>query len=150
VPVLLIRAFTGAALADRFRTQLPVLVVPLDGSELAEAALPVARDLTVALSARLVLVGVVPHFGLPAPARRGAPASLAEQDFQQVKDEARAYLESTASQLGSELVTGIAIHSGEPGREIDREAEEHGAAAIVMATHGRTGIFRALLGSVAG
>jgi len=150
VPVLLIRASTGAALADRFRTPRPVLVVPLDGSELAEAALPVARDLAVALTAKLVLVGVVSHVGMPAPVRRGAPASLSEQDFRQVRDEARAYLESTASQLGSDLVTGIAIHSGEPGREIDREAEERGAAAIVMATHGRTGIFRTLLGSVAG
>jgi nucleotide-binding universal stress UspA family protein len=149
-PVLLIRASTGAPLADRIRTQRPVLVVPLDGSELAEAALPIARDLAVALPGKLVLVGVVPHVGLPAPARRGAPASLAEQDFQQVKDEARAYLESAASQLGSELETGIAIRSGEPGREIDQEAEEMGAAAVVMATHGRTGISRALLGSVAG
>jgi nucleotide-binding universal stress UspA family protein len=149
VPVLLIRA-TGAELADRFGTQRPAMVVPLDGSELAEAALPVARDLAVALAGRLVLVGVVPHVGLSAPTPRGAPASLAEQDFQQVQNEAHAYLESMARQLGSEVEAAIAVRSGEPAREIDREAEERGAAAIVMATHGRTGIFRALLGSVAG
>ena len=56
VPVLLVRASSGAGSADGFRAWHPVLVVPLDGSELAEAALSVARDLALTLNGRLVLV----------------------------------------------------------------------------------------------
>jgi nucleotide-binding universal stress UspA family protein len=148
-PVLVVRASSVVAMADRFRAQRPVLTVPLDGSELAEAALPVARDVAGSLGARLVLVGVVVHVGQPIPVRRGAPASLAEQDFGEVQQEARTYLATISSQLSPEVDTTSALCTGEPGAEINRAAEEHGAAAIVMATHGRTGMLRTLLGSVA-
>ena len=41
------------------------------------------------------------------------------------------------------------MRQGKPAAEIGEVAREHDAAAVVMATHGRTGLVRALLGSVA-
>src|SRR6266536_1726666 len=49
VPVLLVGPTHGAQLAQRLGSGRPVLIVPLDGSELAEAALPVAREFAASL-----------------------------------------------------------------------------------------------------
>jgi len=61
IPVMLVRAGDSESLAARFGERPPVLVVPLDGSELAEAALPFARGLAQILAAEVKLVGVLPH-----------------------------------------------------------------------------------------
>ena len=47
-------------------------------------------------------------------------------------------------------VLATAVRFGDPAAEIVAEAEERTAAAVVMATHGRTGVMRSVLGSVAG
>ncbi len=148
VPVLVVCASGDPAMADRFRTQ-PLLVVPLDGSELAEVALPVAEDLATKLHGRLLLVGAVAHVGRGDPLRQGSPASLGEQDFRQIQQDAREYLEATASRLGAHVEVATDLLTGDPASEINRRAEGANAAAIVMATHGRTGLLRELLGSVA-
>ncbi len=148
VPVLVVCASSDAAMAHRFRTQ-PLLVVPLDGSELAEAALPVAGDLAAKLEGRLLLVGAVAHVGQGDPLRRGSPASLGEQDFRQIQHDARQYLQATASRLVAHVEVATELLTGDPASEINRRAERANAAAIVMATHGRTGLLRELLGSVA-
>src|SRR6266702_4225031 len=62
-PVLLIRARSSPRAIERFGDQPPVLVVALDGSPLAEAALPGASDLARTLGGRIVLVTVVPTPG---------------------------------------------------------------------------------------
>lgn len=158
IPVLLIRVTPSQRTAERFGALRPTVVVPLDGSELAEAALPVASDLTAALGGgTLVLVGVVSCTGQP-----GADVGYTNKDFgraqekeraleaQELQEQARAYLAATASRLSSQFEISIVVRHGEPASEIICEAEERGAAALVMATHGRTGVLRTLLGSVAG
>jgi nucleotide-binding universal stress UspA family protein len=72
IPIMLVRADGSNELAQRFQMPEPVLIVPLDGSELAEAALHVARQLATALGARLVLVGVVPRPGQLLAGQAGA------------------------------------------------------------------------------
>jgi nucleotide-binding universal stress UspA family protein len=72
------------------------------------------------------------------------------QEFRQLQEQAQAYLTTIASHLGSEFAVSTVLRIGEPAHEIVREAGERGAAAVVMATHGRTGALRTLLGSVAG
>jgi nucleotide-binding universal stress UspA family protein len=149
VPVLLVRATAGAGTADRFTQPSPVVLVPLDGSELAEAALPVAVQLGAELGGTLALVSVVPRPGQLVYAEGiGVPHSAAESE--RLRGEAEAYLQSVTRQVGSDLVLGATVRRGDPAIEIAAEAEQRGAATVVMATHGRTGALRALLGSVAG
>lgn len=106
------------------------LIVPLDASELAEAALPYARALRERFAARLLLVRVVDI---------DAPAEVAAQ--------ARDYLERVASQVGQPA--DFTVRYGDPAAEIIDVAAESPDATIVMTTHGRSGIGRWLFGSVA-
>ena len=55
VPVMLVRTTADVLVAQRFELPEPILLVPVDGSELADAALPVAGELARAVGARVVL-----------------------------------------------------------------------------------------------
>jgi nucleotide-binding universal stress UspA family protein len=149
VPVLIVRAAQGMRPVERFERRQPTLVVALDGSEAAEAALPTAAQLAADVRAKLVLVSVLPKPGQLVYAEGiGVPHS--QEDSERSQREAQAYLESVASQVGAELVLSATLRLGDPATEIVATAELHEAAAVVMATHGRTGVMRTLLGSVAG
>jgi len=149
VPVLIVRAAQGMRPAERFERRQPTLVVALDGSDAAEAALPTAAQLAAELRAKLVLVSVLPKPGQLVYAEGiGVPHS--QEDSERSQREAQAYLESVASQVGADLVLSATLRLGDPATEIVATAELHEAAAVVMATHGRTGVMRTLLGSVAG
>jgi nucleotide-binding universal stress UspA family protein len=149
VPVLVVRATAGTRPVERFEQPNPVLVVPLDGSELAEAALSVATQLAAELNGSLALVSVVPGPGQIVYAEGiGVPHSEAESE--RLHAEAETYLHAAASQIESQSVVARTVRKGDPAGEIAAEAEERGAAAIIMATHGRAGALRTLLGSIAG
>lgn len=149
-PVLLVREAEELPPAPRFDQQEPVLVVPLDGSELAESALPIARELAHLVAARVVLVGVVPPVGHLIAVEGGAvPYGDAAHDRAEI--DAQAYLEGAIARLGADAVAvETCVRTGEPALEIARIATDYLAAAVVMATHGRTGLPRTILGSVAG
>jgi nucleotide-binding universal stress UspA family protein len=136
VPVLIVRGADGARPVEHFDWRQPVLIVPLDGSSLAEAALPVAFGLARALNGRLVLLSVVPW---------------PEGRFTTQDADARAYLETVvdrATRNGLSVSTLVRI--GDSAPEIGSAAREQNAAVVVMATHGRTGVARTVLGSIAG
>jgi nucleotide-binding universal stress UspA family protein len=61
----------------------------------------------------------------------------------------RTYLESSVGRVGTGPVQTV-LRVGDPATEISAVAKDYSAAAVVMATHGRTGLARSLLGSVAG
>ena len=148
-PVLLVRA-EGPHMAERFAQTQPTLLVALDGSELAEAALPIATDLATGLGGRVVLVGVVPRPG-DLVAAQGGVVTYVGADHTRLQEEARSYLAQIAERLAApELSVESALRPGAPATEIAAAAAEYSAAAIVMATHGRTGLARSILGSVAG
>lgn len=74
-----------------------------------------------------------------------------ESDHAQVEANARAYLEQIKARIGmSSTSVETSVRQGEPAEEIAAAAREYSAAAVVMATHGRTGLVRSILGSVAG
>ncbi len=149
VPVLLVRAAAGSWPVERFEQQHPVLVVALDGSELAEAVLPFATQLASELSGRLALVSAVPRAGQIVFAEGiGVPHS--QVDTKRLQREAEIYLGVVGTQVDNQVVLATTVRLGDPAAEITAEAEERGAAAVVMATHGRAGLLRTLLGSVAG
>ncbi len=104
------------------------ILVPLDGSELAERALGVAPSLASASGATLKLL-------------TAAQTTEAEQ-------EARRYLEKVASDLPIPATIHVVVDDARPGSIIIREAAAPPGTVICMTTHGRSGLARALLGSV--
>lgn len=120
------------------------ILVPLDGSELAEGALPYASALGTATGAPLVLLSVWSgaERGLAEtfPSMAVDIETAAKQHYAQYLDQARDRLTQDAETL---------IKQGEPGDVILAFAAERGARAIAIGTHGRSGIGRWLAGSTA-
>jgi nucleotide-binding universal stress UspA family protein len=149
-PVMLVRPQDGPPASDRLLRDKPAFIVPLDGSELAEVALPVAGGLAHDLGGRVVLLGVVPGPG-PLLTYRDCGRTSLEPELLQLEAESRAYLEASAAQLAPALVDVQAtVGLGDPPDVIAAAAEHLSAAAVIMATHGRTGLARSVIGSVAG
>jgi nucleotide-binding universal stress UspA family protein len=150
VPVLLVLPTHGAQLAERLAAERPVLVVPLDGSELAEAALPMASEFAATFGGHIVLVGVVPGPGDLVAAQGGVMTYVGDDDAA-LQADAQNYLNGIGNQLTADgLSVAVSVRPGNPAQQIAAAATEHHAAAVVMASHGRTGIVRSILGSVAG
>ncbi|HXU88240.1 MAG TPA: universal stress protein [Methylomirabilota bacterium] len=118
------------------------ILVPLDGSATAEAAVPVALQLARGENARLILLMVItPH---PAP----DPAPV-EGDLVPIRS-AEAYLASAKQRLAGDYRNVLtAVWRGAAAAAIVRAAHDYGAGWIVMTTHGRTGAQRDMFGSVA-
>jgi nucleotide-binding universal stress UspA family protein len=127
------------------------LLVPLDGSPLSEQAIPMAAQLCRSLAGRLILVRVLPYPVLPLAADGGyVPADvyqqLEEDERHMAQDELQPLTQSLQSQgLSSEM----RIEVGQPASALLDMAERLPADLIVMTTHGRTGLARFALGSVA-
>jgi nucleotide-binding universal stress UspA family protein len=110
---------------------------------------PFAAQFAYELSGTLALVSVVPKAGQIVVAE-GIAAPHTEEETKRLQREAEIYLGVVAAQFDSRQVLGKTVRFGDPPVEIAAEAEERGAAVVVMATHGRAGLMRTLLGSVAG
>jgi nucleotide-binding universal stress UspA family protein len=123
-----------------FRT----LLVPLDGSELAERALPYATALASATGGKLALVRVALA---PAPATLDGATWV--QDQSEAVAEAEQYLADVATKLRTRLAVETSVPYGRAPSCIVDSITEMGADAVVMATHGRTGLKHLLVGSVA-
>lgn len=147
VPVLLVRAWSQVE-PDTLERGAPRLIVPLDGSRFAEAALRHAETLAWALGDSLVLMRALVPAHLPAdPLVAQALLEKVELD-----DEAEAYkyLTACAAPLrAAGLTVRTAVRSGNAATAIIEEAWAAEASLIVMATHGCTGLERVLMGSVA-
>ena len=121
------------------------ILIPLDGSPLARWALPWALSVRAAFQSEIELVGV--HTPLDVDL---GPASEATWDAN-VRRAERAGLEAEATALAGagHPRPGTVLIDGTPGPAIVGRASERQADLIVMATHGRGGLSRAWLGSVA-
>lgn len=132
------------------------IVVGLDGSAVSERALPHAVALAKAFASELVLLRVVsgPR-SLPdavaAPAEAGEATGVYEAQLLSIEEqEAQVYLEAIQQKLTSELsAISWRIALGSEARAIVEEAKEIQADLLVLATHGRGGLARLVLGSVA-
>ena len=125
------------------------ILVPLDGSELAEEALVPASDMAAALDAELLLLRVAGPLGyVRVEGYPDLPAGqLVEVDH---RNEAESYLEAIATDLrGDGATVTTRVELGDPAPTIVSVAEDEDADVIAMATHGRTGLARLLMGSVA-
>jgi len=142
-PLILIRPTAEAPVPEAVRQ----IVVALDGSDLAEAALPAAERFAQAMDASLLLVrAVVPPTMLYGG--QFVPGGLPVLD--QLEAEAKQYLERTAERIRkSGLKVGVAVAVGAATDVILTASREIGADLIAMTTHGRSGLNRWILGSVA-
>jgi nucleotide-binding universal stress UspA family protein len=128
------------------------MLVPLGGSEAAEQVIPYVERLAAATDASVVLLQAVPTAA--SFASIGAFPAPGVIDFvataERVHAEADEYLATTAEMLAAQGVrTTHAVADGSPAEEILRAAEREGAELIAMTTHGRGGLERLILGSVA-
>ncbi|MDA0733401.1 MAG: universal stress protein [Chloroflexi bacterium] len=124
------------------------MLVPLDGSEFSERVLPYARLLAKGLGCPIELLRVMdPVVENRADSAHGLyPHRVAESEKSHLED----YLNEQSRTLRAEgLKVSTAVHEGNPASEIISEAETHENGLIAMATHGRSGITRWLMGSVA-
>jgi nucleotide-binding universal stress UspA family protein len=109
------------------------IIVPLDGSRFAEAALAPARDLARAFGSRILVVEAVPPAGLP----RLATGQADEPSFDRL-DDADAYLHGVVASLREAgCDADMVLYIAEPGAGIARTAEVDHADLIVMTAHPR-------------
>lgn len=149
VPMLLVHA-GEAAVAPGTELRLQRILVPLDGSTVAEAAVEPALALARVVGGSLTLLSVVVPFFPPgslAVASTMPPAI----EIEPMIDQANAYLAGVAERLRTESLTvhtHVSLHTN-PGTAILDFAAEHGMELVALSTRGRGGVSRLVLGSVA-
>jgi nucleotide-binding universal stress UspA family protein len=148
VPILLIRPAEKTPAAARL--EVTRLLIPLDGSPLSEKVIAPAVAMARLLGAEVSLVQLVTPVELAGdfpPASAGYDASLTALVEQQAKD----YLDSLADSLRSEglMVTTASGLTSSPATGILDLVRDPAVGMVALATHGRGGLRRALLGSVA-
>jgi nucleotide-binding universal stress UspA family protein len=123
------------------------ILVPLDGSALAEAVLPHAQALAKSEGAEIVLLRVAVT---PDESLFSRNPALATNIVKEMEEETDAYMKAEVTKLKDEgvKVSGI-TRDGLVPDTILTVAEETHADVIAMSTHGRTGVQRWLIGSVA-
>ena len=127
-----------------------VILIPLDGSPLAEKALPHAAEIARRFGARLTLFAVIESYQVyPQPGVVG-PILSVQFNIDEEVAKTREYLRGFADKLRADGIdVVIEVHQGDPAAEICDYAKSIGADLIVMSTHGRSGIRRWVYGSVA-
>lgn len=135
-------------MAPMTKTIIRTLLCPVDFSEHSDRAVTFALGLAHQLGGRLDLLHVypVPYYNPPH-----LGPELNQQILEDYKEMGRQALHEFLARL-EEPPTGVELAGhlvkGEPHEEICRFAEACGADLVVMATHGRTGLTRLLMGSV--
>jgi nucleotide-binding universal stress UspA family protein len=158
IPILLVRPQPAAADLTQGHVFKRVQI-PLDGSELAEQILEPTLALAAAMQAEITLLRVVvPQTPLsydPASTKvSGLRPSLLKQLQELDRQEwtqAEEYLERVSEELRAQslIVQTRVVSQVQPAAAILEDAATHGADLIALATHGRGGLKRLLLGSVA-
>jgi nucleotide-binding universal stress UspA family protein len=145
-PILLIRVLDKQRAVQELSTDH--ILVPLSGSAMATSVLQHALSMAIPDETRITLLRIVPP---PYAATELAVLGEGDEVLQERVQEAHNYLEGIATQLSAEgyLVDTDVVVSGLPADAILHYAQEQSCDVICMATHGRAGVKRMLLGSVA-
>lgn len=147
IPLLLLRPHPD----QQAPTPIRRILVPLDGSTLAEQILPYARKLAALFDAELLLLRVVDALIVPQGMPYAELYRLDDDTLAQQHTDATAYLERVAAQLRTwgSRVSAQVISAETPALAILDIARSGGADLIAVATHGRGGLARMVMGSVA-
>ena len=148
-PLLLVRASKDAKAEETAGFQ--TIIVPLDGSEVAERILPAVADIAKVLASAVVLFRA---YHIPYTAYAGDEGVYAvnyDEVIAGIRDEAKEYLEKKVAEVrssGIEKVSCLA-KEGLAADEIIALGNQTPDALIAMCSHGRSGVKRWVLGSVA-
>jgi nucleotide-binding universal stress UspA family protein len=123
------------------------ILVPTDLSEGAEGALDYACELAAKLDATVHLINVIgiPAIGVP---ELGVALTATVIDSM-IAENQKAIDDLAARKCNAARIGQVLLRTGDARDVINQAALEVGADLIVMGTHGRRGVSRALLGSVA-
>lgn len=123
------------------------ILVPLDGSKVAEGVLPHARSLAYSEGAELILLTVGAN---PALDFAFSDPGLAQTAVDEQEEKSKAYILKIEAELKADgFKTSTLLRVGSVAEVILGVAEELQVDVIAMSTHGRTGPARWLLGSIA-
>ena len=122
------------------------VLVPTDGSGAAEAAVDHAVAVADACGAAVRVLSVVDTRALAAQSEL-APSDAVIESLEERSEHAVNEVAERCEEAGLSVETAVA--RGAPSRAICEDADESGADLVVMGTHGRSGLDRVLLGSVA-
>jgi nucleotide-binding universal stress UspA family protein len=121
------------------------ILLTLDGSPLAEQAVPHAVIHAEYFGAELTLLKVLP----PLHREPGGSLAATRRAEETTEDMAQEYLESVAAPIRERGISvEVVIINGRPYEEIVRFAEEKQVKLLVMSTRGHSGVSRWLLGSI--
>jgi nucleotide-binding universal stress UspA family protein len=151
VPILLICSTEDTPPPPPFPTA-PRILVALDGSTFAEAVLPCAREVAELLRGELVLMQSVPVPSAVQLDRDGRVVAYVDQQVESLQAEALAYLSGVADSIAADGALPrprTEVRVGPAADTIAAASQELNAGLVAMATHGRTGLGRLLMGSVA-
>jgi len=130
------------------------ILVPLDGSEIGEAALPVVEGLVSKIAPKQKVeitlfqaISSPAHYVIAGEASARIPYT--EKELELIKEKTREYLKKAGEGVKSEgVVVKTKVTIGNAADEILKIAEEINADLIAMSTHGRSGLSRWAFGSV--
>lgn len=125
------------------------ILVPLDGSKLAESILPYARALAGGLEIPVeLLVAIEPEvISTFSDSKHGRYVDIVETDM---KRNGMDYLQKVARTFPDASAVTCSARIGNPAETIVEQASEGADTLIAMCTHGRSGVKRWILGSTAG
>jgi nucleotide-binding universal stress UspA family protein len=149
-PILLLRPDDGTPDPARPRT-IQRILIPLDGSAQSEAMVEHAVALGQLMQSEYTLLRVVAPFVLGASAPFTTPTDFDPDRTMRRQAEAQHDLDTVARRLqaaGATVRTRVLI-TEQVAAAILEEASQHGIDLIAMSTHGRSGLARLLIGSVA-
>jgi nucleotide-binding universal stress UspA family protein len=124
-------------------THIKRILVPLDGSRLAESILPVVTTLARCLHAKVSLLHII---------EENAPQSVHGFPHLTSTQEAEAYIANIAAGLASDLEVEQHVHGTEEHNvalSVALHSDELDADMVALCTHGRSGLRRAVSGSIA-
>jgi nucleotide-binding universal stress UspA family protein len=151
MPVLFVRPKEGEPPPTKAAAGFETILVPLDGSELSESALDHATDFGELFGSAYHLTRVVSYPIDIASPYLPATVQLNQNILADAKAGAAEYLEGHAERMrrkGLRVTTSVAVDA-QAGNGILLEADAVGCDLIAMATHGRKGVSRLVLGSAA-
>jgi nucleotide-binding universal stress UspA family protein len=156
-PLLMVRAYDQENPPEAVNLQ--TIIVPLDGSSLAEQVLPHAASLARALKLRVLLVRVTPSLGeyqryledYPLDSSSTVYSGMYEELSREEDALAMQYLHQVQEKLNNQGVSSVEerLLKGHAADAIVSLARETPHSLVAMTSHGRSGVGRWLLGSVA-
>ncbi len=147
VPMLLVRPVEGPVPSPA----VGQILIPLDGSPRAEAALPPAMAMAATFGAGLALLTAVHPVPVVIDPPTSFPTEINEELTALQRSQAQDYLDGVVGRLNEAGVraSGAAVLAGRVFDAIQAAAQARGTGMVALATHGRGGLRRMVLGSVA-